>query len=595
MLKQVLSEGRFSRFGEAAGSNALLLQRLQQLQSGVPVLDEALEDVVQAGGDLTLAARDANILYFCDHLFQECAAHGDMAPELLTAFLALKPALASFLLTHDDAVHSLQHPLFELLDQLWQAARYWDPSLGKQGDKYRKRIDDMLEQLRLADFSSAPVAEWRDSFSSQTQKDNQRAAMLVSRICETERSALATRNAEPVVRRQINVLLARTEMPAIVERLLKEPFRQSLHMIYLAHGKQSEKWEVAIHAIQCLQDSLLLPESEEDKKRRYQLIPLLPDMLRNALVSIGDPAEMESWLDEIETLHMQILVGNALPLQSAELLSALPDDAGVSANVSEALLEQVALIPLDNWVIYQSEDNQALRCRLVLKLEDAGQMLFVNVLGAKCLEKTFDELAYLLSMRQLRLMDEDNHFSQILRQTAVQLIQLYEKQSLLKANVREREAIEMERRRKAQEKARHEAQLLEQERIIAAERMAEQARVLEAERMALAAREDAERSAKAKAEAELHARENALQLSNSLGVGAWVEMEVEGVWQKCKLAAVINSSGKLIFTNREGRKVFEPKRDELPALILKKRLLVIETGSQFESSLQKVIQSLRND
>ena len=626
MLKQVLNEGRFSRFrdNDTSSSRGILLERLAALQLAKVISPEPLEDWLQEAGAITLGARDANILYFTDRLCDECELHSDLEPELLLCFQRLRPFIAAFFISHEDAVHSLQHPFLALIDQLWQAARYWSPDLGKQGEKYRARIEDMLEQLLQANVATAPFDSWQDAFFSQWQKDIQRATLLASRICETERSSLAGKNAEQVVRRQIHALLLRAEMPAVVESLIKEPFRHSLKLIFSAHGADSQQWQAAVTTIQHLQDSMLAPQTAEEKQLSYQLIPRVPDALRACLVSIADPVEMDSWIEQIEALHMRILIGSAVELQVAELPSSLSETIGVNANVSEALLEQVALIPVGNWIIYQRENGEVTRCRLVLKLDDAGQMLFVNVLGAKCLEKTFEEFAYLLAARHVRLMDEDSHFSQILNDVTSQLIQLYEKQSLLQANVREREEQEAERRRFAQEKARIEAEVLERQRrevearaaeqlqreaeVLAQKQLeldektalqtallAEEAQLLEEQRKVVEVKESILRAKMLEEQAQLQEREEAAQAARSLGVGAWVEMEVEGMWQKCKLAAVINATNKLIFTNREGRKVFEPKRDDIIDMLLTSRMVVIETGSQFENSLQKVIQSMRTD
>ncbi len=603
MLKQVLESGLFSRFRQTTLANntrALLLERLllagsSSVADAAQMADLPLEDVVQRPGDVELCAHDANVLYFCDRLCEEFGFQSDIDPALFDHFQSLRPWLAAFLLTHEDALYSLRHPLFELLDQWWLAARYWSVELGKQGDKYRARLDDFLQQLNSVDPVSGSVAELGDNFINQTQKDLQRATLLANRLCETERSALASQNAEHVVRRQVNALLLRTDMPEVLIQFFKEPLKNSLQMIFLAHGANSDKWQAAVYASQCLQDSMLPPQDDEQKQRSYKLIPLLPDMLRHSLVSIGDPAAMEEWLEQIEALHMRILLGQTVELQPAEPLLSLSEDTGVSTNVSAALLEQVALIPVDSWIVYQRENGEAMRCRLVLKLDEAGQMLFVNVLGVKCLEKTFEEFAYLLSVRQIRLMDNDARFSLILNEVSSQLIQLYEKQSLLQANLRDREAREEAVRQRARDKARLEAEEIERQRMEAERRLAEQARVLEEQRKAVEAMETAARAKLQVDQSKRQERENALQLAHALGVGAWLELDIDGTRQKCKLAAVINSTDKLIFTNREGRKVTETTRSDMVDMLLTEMAVVIEVGSQFESSLQKVIQSLRKD
>ena len=86
-----------------------------------------------------------------------------------------------------------------------------------------------------------------------------------------------------------------------------------------------------------------------------------------------------------------------------------------------------------------------------------------------------------------------------------------------------------------------------------------------------------------------------MQSVRTLGIGAWVDIEIKGERQRCKLAAVMNASDKLIFVGRDGKKLVEPRRDELIKLLLDGKARIIQQGDQFENSLAKVIQTLRKD
>ncbi len=651
LLEQALRDGRFSPFAgdsDAQDRNALF-SRLRELQARELPTWEPLEDLVQEAGALKISRRDANTLYFCDQLFEHCQAQTDLEQELLPAFLQLRPLLAAVMLRDPAALQSFQHPLYQLLDQLWDASRYWSPELGRQGEKYRARLDETLQQLRSADAATAPFQAWLDELSSQVAKDFQRAELLATRICQAERGALASQHAESIVKRHINPLLTQQPIPEIVEELFKGPFRHSLQLLFLNQGADSDAWIEAMQTAELLLESIKQPENEQEKQRIYQLISKIPVLLAKTLVGIGDPAELENWQRAIESLHMQMLLDGKLELRDAEPLSILDDENGVTTNISAALLEQVAQIPEGQWLIYRKDSGENLRCRLAMKMEDAGQLLFVNVLGAKCLQKSLEEFAYLLAARHVMLLNADNNFSQILRDTVSLFLQLHQRQTLLQADASERQRQENERRRQAQEKARQEAERIAQERLAAQARAEEEARRLAeeqakrakeqaklAEEAARKAADEARRAAdearRAAEEASKHAAaetakqaaadaarkqadierererllleekqaritewEETLQSVRTLGVGAWVEMEIQGTVQKCKLAAVINASDKLIFVGRDGRKLAEPRRDELIKLMLDGKAAIIERGDQFESSLAKVIQTLRKD
>ena len=645
LLEQALREGRFSTSDvgeEDERARATLLARLVGLQNVDLPPWESLEHAVRRPGALVLSQQAANLLYFCDQVFEQCQSQTDLEPELLEAFMALRPLVASVLLRDPASLIEYKHPLFSLLDQLWDAGRYWSPGLGKPGDKYRTRINEMLQRLRKADPLTVPLQAWLDELSGQLAKDFQRAEILSDRIRQTAQGALAGINAERVVRQEVSKLLECAAMPDVVEELLKGPLRHSMQVIYLSRGEGSDEWKQVLKAAHMLIDSMQAVDAESDMQQVYQNIPKVIPLLSKQLVSISDSAEMEGWIGRIEKLHMQILLGNKVELRSAQPLSVLNEEIGIDANVSSALLVQVKRIPEGQWLIYQREDGEKLRCRLVMKTEEASQLLFVNVLGAKCLEKSLEDFAYLLAARHVRLLDADNNFSQILRDTVANFLQLYQRQSLLMTEAAERQRIENERRRLAQQKAKQEADRIAQERLEAQARSDEQMR-LHAEELAHQAEENARKAAekarlaaeearraaeeaakfsraqaaqKSAAEAESIRREAALEAERALqtekqlridewettlqsvrtlGIGAWVDIEINGERQRCKLAAVMNASDKLIFVGRDGKKLIEPRRDELIKLLLDNKAKIIQQGDQFENSLAKVIQTLRKD
>lgn len=645
LLEEALANGRFSASETGAvdeRARAVLLSRLIGLQNVDMAAGESLEQAVYRPGPLVLAQADANLLYFCDQVFEQGQSQTDLEPVLLDAFLALRPIVASVLLREPGVLRDLQHPLFRLLDQLWDAGRYWSPELGKPGEKYRQRLSDMLARLRQADPATAPFQQWLDELVAQLAKDFQRADTLVERIRQTAQGAMAGEEAERTVLEQVSTLLRRAPMPEVVEALLKGPLRHSMKVIFLSKGHGSDEWKQIVHAAEMLVDSMLGTEGGMDMQQVYQSIPKVIPLLVKQLVSITDASEMESWAEQIEKLHMQILLGEKVELRPAQPLSDLQESSGVQTSISAALLEQVKQIPEGQWLIYQRDDGEKLRCRLVMKINGGEQMLFVNVLGAKCLEKTLEEFAYLLTARHVRLLDADSNFSQMFRDTIVNLLQLYQRQSLLLAEAAERERAEKERRRQAEEKARREAERIAQEKLQAQARAEEEARQQaeeQARQAEIAARKAAEEAAKkaeaarlAAAEAERFSRERAAQEAaeaaerqrlaeaaererqlqaekqarldeweavqqsvRTLGIGAWVDIEINGERQRCKLAAVINASDKLIFVGRDGKKLLEPKRDELIKLLLDNKARIVQQGDQFENSLAKVIQTLRKD
>jgi len=87
----------------------------------------------------------------------------------------------------------------------------------------------------------------------------------------------------------------------------------------------------------------------------------------------------------------------------------------------------------------------------------------------------------------------------------------------------------------------------------------------------------------------------ALQQADALSMGSWVEIHQEdGKKYRCRLAAVIRSTGKYVFVNRSGMKVAEHSRQTLAIDIKRGLITVLDEGLLFDRALESVIGNLRD-
>jgi hypothetical protein len=82
--------------------------------------------------------------------------------------------------------------------------------------------------------------------------------------------------------------------------------------------------------------------------------------------------------------------------------------------------------------------------------------------------------------------------------------------------------------------------------------------------------------------------------ADSLSMGNWVELIVDGSKTRCRLAAVIRATGKYIFVNRSGMKVAEHNRDSLAHAIDQNQVQLLDDGLLFDRALESVIGNLRD-
>ncbi|WP_404363438.1 DUF1631 domain-containing protein [Marinobacter sp.] len=85
-----------------------------------------------------------------------------------------------------------------------------------------------------------------------------------------------------------------------------------------------------------------------------------------------------------------------------------------------------------------------------------------------------------------------------------------------------------------------------------------------------------------------------MQRADRMAVGSWVELQNGGQKLRCKLAALIKSTGKYIFVNRNGAKVAEYFRLELAAALAEGEVTLLDDGLIFDRALESIIDNLRH-
>lgn len=98
------------------------------------------------------------------------------------------------------------------------------------------------------------------------------------------------------------------------------------------------------------------------------------------------------------------------------------------------------------------------------------------------------------------------------------------------------------------------------------------------------------------AEPEVEVDENhpGLALVDKLNAGSWFELtQADEQNTRCKLAAIIKSTGRYIFVNRRGLKVLEKSRAELAIAFTDGTLSLLDDAQLFDRALESVIGDLR--
>lgn len=557
---------------------------------------------------IILTEADYHWLIFVDQFFFQLLDEAELDQELTNLVLQLRVPFAKALLLDEGLVNENNHVIRLFFELLIASGRSWYGGLGRAGESYYKQIVALVEFIKNqfeTDFSALSTAY--EQLNTFVDKENQRVVRLEKRLLDTETGQIRARRAQHVAVSILNNNLAGKLLPKNLIQFLHGPWQDELRLFVIQKGPDQQVLKGIEKLFLALLFSFQAPGSDEARQKLYSIVPMLGEEFRKHIESISNtPEKYQEIISQVEAAHIQILKGEALVCEEVPYLEEPDMIAGVATTISAQLVKKAEELEEGDWLNYSVEDGDSMRCKLLSKIADTDQLLFVNRNGLKVLQKGLEDMAFCLSTHVAKPISNEPCFVMAYQKTARTVLEKFEANQ---QSIREHQA------RKAEEERILEVQRLKEQQALIAEERARAAAAtkarLEAEVLALAKaqaeKEAAEQSRLDEIEREQQAR---LQRENeaidarkvarlslhSINIGAWVEVpNSDGVVTKCTLAVKINSTGKFIFVDRNGLKVTELLRNDLVELLVEKKARILELGENFEDRLAKVVGSMRQD
>ncbi len=543
-----------------------------------------------------------------------------------------KPIALQQIATDDGFYCSAQHPLRDFFAVIAQPASRWCPRDSKPNQQLLDKLDALFafattywsgdEEAQIA--SAATLKQHLDEFSNWLATEDKRAAMLETRLCETELANLKLASAETRVVDSLNHNLAGHPLPKELHNTFAGTLKSELQ--YWAFNSDPHElvqlplWKTWQRILPALGQLFSGEGIAVDDQLLYSQIPLVLAELERSLQHPSSNAPAYAQL--VEQLS-RCLMGaiQKQPLECAEFPPLARGSAQGDSNtrIPRTLLQQTENIRAGDWIIFVGDDAQAsadiIRCKLAFKNPELDQLLFVDHTGRKVMSKNTKDFALCLSTGIARPLPNQNLIDTLNallpplveranRSVQAQLLlQKNKAEQLVRAFIAQQQAAaEAAERERAARQAQAEAQL--EARRAAARKAMQEARTLadekkrrEAEQAAEAERLRVEQAAADAAE-HLQRQQQATAAVNELQVGAWLELGSEADADKklrAKLSVIISSTGKYIFADQVGRKLAEYAREQLIALMVEGKIKILRNGDNFEDQLAKVIRGLRRD
>lgn len=448
--------GRVTPRLQAAGaaqptSTGDLLRLLTHLQHYVPApgepddfnLGQQLEQLllrvsVRSGTRRRIATDDEDTINLVDLLFAFIQGDHNLPASLRALIVRLHIPVLKVALIDKGMFSRGSHPARRLLNEIAAAAIGWETEAEGLRDSLHLRVERIVQRL-LNDFSDdcALFDELLDEFLAFSQDERRRNELLEQRTRDAEEGRARTLLARQRVQQELNDRLHGRVLPQVVVQMLVQSWSQVLLLAWLKQGEASPAWAEALATVD---DLLVSIAPYREPQRLLEQVPGLLKALRDGLAGVAlDSAATRDFFLQLEKLHQRACGGT--PEADAaldevwvedDIVLVVSDeselDAGLPLDEHDPAVHQVQRLQVGTWVEVM-DDDEALRCKLVARVDSNDRLVFSNRTGMKVREWNRMGLAMALRRGEVRLLDNGLLFERALEAVLEQLGGLQAQQS----------------------------------------------------------------------------------------------------------------------------------------------------------------------
>ncbi|TQV82921.1 DUF1631 domain-containing protein [Aliikangiella coralliicola] len=582
----------------------------------------SLLESLESKQDIQLSAPFKNVISLLDNLFDFILNDKNLRLEIIDLIARLRVPFLKLSLIDNSVFLDQSHPARILLNEMSKVGLLWEVKDSKT-NLIKEQINKVTAQILKASIEQDLASLFETACEQFTQFSSsliKRTEIFEKRIREAEHGRAKAKLAQSRADQALNQIINKQNTPEFVQKLIHDAWKHVVYLELLKSGDNDQsKPIVSINTAKQLLVSLQPLNSVDELDKFLELQPILLDALKNGLEKTSYSfAETDAFMEELDSFHtnlvmqVQTFIEKEPEEEILRLKPADPFDMNQEDHSSETQQQiepienvDVEKMSLETWTEYMfnrlpenSTDNEIIienipfrqekdaaaskklikllkpgrwfdiemngdftRCKLATYLDQTDQYIFVSGSGAKIAELDSETLIDYYQNKHVIILDNTPLFERAYGSVIDQVVATHLKQQALK---RAEEEAELEKLKKQQEEARLAA---EKARLIAEQKAQEEE------------------------------QKQVLQVMESLShltVGSWVEIQVDNVMKKCRLAAKIASSGKMIFADRTGVKVKECSLEELAIMYRADRLQLKQKNDLFDQALASVISNVRN-
>lgn len=358
-----------------------------------------------------------------------------------------------------------------------------------QGKPYKTLEDKFLEALQSLHLATENLVSDQEMIGARNRLlqlleadiigfvsgERDKTKIFERRLVESFSAQINENKSRILATKLLNEQMENMVIPQLIFDFLRGVWLDSLQLIATQQGEHSEQWQRAIQLTETLISTVQPTQSSEETKSDFdkmleevtldvelevnlkdepqndpppeeesvltetvstktdpqlkRIIEQLPAELKSSLVSIEhDNAAIATALDNIESVHANIMEGKLIEGCEFSLLPLGSDTVDADSHASQSLLAPVKKISVNNWFVFHEDNGNTRHIKLTLKDDDSQYLIFTNRGGSSTLQISFEEFAHLLSSGKVTQLPKPGRLLKNIRRNLMASLKLKAKE-----------------------------------------------------------------------------------------------------------------------------------------------------------------------
>lgn len=388
-------------------------QRLNDAQNNNTTLPLAeptiIERSLQAHGkDKNLHHLDEEVIELVGLIFKYMLSDAKLTDKAKALLSYLHTPFLKIAMLEKEFFSSPEHPAQQLLNLLVEAGSRWQQDESKNTSVYKQMHSVIQTILNKENCDSATYAELAFDFSAFLREHKRRIKRTEERTTQVTQGENKLLEIQQKVERLLLKKTKHLRLPQPIKCLLFEPWASYMQFIILRHGAKSNDMQQALLTVDDIVNYIMPSQNRIAQQRAQSMSKDLLQRIQAGFDTIGFNQAKGQELIKALSLCQQLSQGELLADKDeiAKIEQQLQQKEAELAGHLKTYEAKLKQLEFNSWFIFKDKNSKE-TAKLAWYNERTNHYMFVNKMGQQTRLCTAQELAELLSKKQLEALKDD--------------------------------------------------------------------------------------------------------------------------------------------------------------------------------------------